>query len=230
MQVDAIIFDKDGTLFDFSATWDQWAAQMIAELSEGDAEIAQNIARAIRFDQDACAFLPDSPVIAGTNREAAEAVASGMVAPDVDAIEVHLMRGAAEAPLAPAVPLAPYLAGLRARGVKLAVMTNDTEYGAHSHLNAAGVADLFDHIIGFDSGHGAKPQARPLLALAEMMGTDPAHTVMVGDSTHDLIAGRAAGMQTVAVLTGLAGAAELAPYADHVLADIGHLPQAFWPQ
>ena len=46
---------------------------------------------------------------------------------------------------------------------------------------------------------------------------------MVGDSTHDLIAGRAAGMQTVGVLTGMAEA-ELAPLADAVLPDIGHLP------
>jgi phosphoglycolate phosphatase len=47
---------------------------------------------------------------------------------------------------------------------------------------------------------------------------------MVGDSRHDLIAGRAAGMPVVAVLTGVAGADELAPVADAVLPDIGHLP------
>ena len=47
---------------------------------------------------------------------------------------------------------------------------------------------------------------------------------MVGDSTHDLIAGRAAGMWTVGVLTGIAATDELAPYADAVLPDIGHLP------
>jgi phosphoglycolate phosphatase len=47
---------------------------------------------------------------------------------------------------------------------------------------------------------------------------------MVGDSRHDLEAGRSAGMRTVAVLTGIAGAAELAPLADVVLTDIGALP------
>jgi len=46
----------------------------------------------------------------------------------------------------------------------------------------------------------------------------------VGDSTHDLIAGRRAGMQTVAVLTGVALEAELAPHADVVLPNIGHIP------
>jgi phosphoglycolate phosphatase len=48
---------------------------------------------------------------------------------------------------------------------------------------------------------------------------------MVGDSRHDLIAGRAAGMPTLAVLTGVADEAELAPFADVVCPDIGHLPR-----
>ena len=48
---------------------------------------------------------------------------------------------------------------------------------------------------------------------------------MVGDSRHDLIAGRAAGMATLGVLTGVAGAEDLAPLADLVRPDIGHLPQ-----
>ena len=81
-----------------------------------------------------------------------------------------------------------------------------------------------DFIAGCDSGHGAKPQPGQLLAFAERIGLSPDRIVMVGDSTHDLIAGRSAGMQTVAVLTGLAEAAVLAPYADAVLPDIGHLP------
>jgi phosphoglycolate phosphatase len=47
---------------------------------------------------------------------------------------------------------------------------------------------------------------------------------MVGDSTHDLIAGRAAGMPTIGVLTGMAGRETLEPYADAVLENIGEIP------
>ncbi len=46
---------------------------------------------------------------------------------------------------------------------------------------------------------------------------------MVGDSTHDLAAAREAGFRAVAVLTGPADFAELAPLAEAVLPDIGHL-------
>ena len=55
-------------------------------------------------------------------------------------------------------------------------------------------------------------------------GLDPARVAMVGDSRHDLEAGRAAGMRTVAVLTGVARREDLEPHADVVLADIGALP------
>ena len=61
------------------------------------------------------------------------------------------------------------------------------------------------------------------LAFLRQTGLDPRRTAMVGDSRHDLQAGRAAGMRTVAVLTGIAKAPELAPLADVVLPDIGHL-------
>ena len=134
------------------------------------------------------------------------------------------MLSAAQAPLAPAVPLGPFLDGLRAQGLRLGVMTNDTEYGARAHLTAAGVLERFDFVAGFDSGHGAKPAAEPLLAFARAVKVDPARVVMVGDSTHDLIAGRRAGMACIGVLTGTALAGDLAPHADAVLPDIGHLP------
>ena len=131
---------------------------------------------------------------------------------------------AARAPLAPPVDLAPLMDGLNARGIRLGVMTNDSERAARAHLQAAGVLDRFAYVAGFDSGYGAKPAPTPLLAFARQEALLPARVAMVGDSTHDLIAGRAAGMVTIAVLTGMADAPTLAPLADVVLPHIGHLP------
>lgn len=224
MRADGILFDKDGTLFDFSSTWDVWAGSMIRHFANGDASLINAIATAIHYDLTAQAFLAESPIIAGTNREAAEAVASAIPGGNIDEIEVFLMRSSAQAPLSEAVPLAPYLKGLAEDGLMLGVMTNDTEYGARSHLRSAGVEGHFDFIAGFDSGYGAKPAPGPLLAFAEAVDLAPDRVVMVGDSTHDLVAGRAAGMQTIGVLTGMAQTPELAPFADVVLPDIGHVP------
>jgi phosphoglycolate phosphatase len=121
------------------------------------------------------------------------------------------------------VPLRPVLGALRGRGLRLGVATNDSEGPARAHLAQAGVADLFDFVAGFDSGWGGKPAPGQLAAFAAHTGILPTRIAMVGDSRHDLMAGRAAGMRTVAVLTGIAEAPELSPLADAVLPDIGHL-------
>ncbi|PIL20276.1 hypothetical protein P775_10015 [Puniceibacterium antarcticum] len=222
--VGGVLFDKDGTLFDFGATWNVWAGHTLRDLAEGDVKVLHALADVARYDLETARFLPDSPIIAGTNHEAAVCLASALPGRAVGDIERHLMLTSSEAPLVPAVPLVPFLGVLAGMGLKLGVMTNDTEYGALAHLGTAGVIDLFDFVAGFDSGHGAKPAPEPLLAFARAMGLAPERCVMVGDSSHDLVAGRAAGMLCVGVLTGPAQAEALEVLADVVLPDIGHLP------
>lgn len=224
MQIKGLLFDKDGTLFDFRATWDAWASRMIRELANHDETLIVRLAAAVRYDLDTGGFHVDSPFIAGTNAEVSQTVAE--VVPHLSAtqVELFLEQRVGEASLAPAVDLAPYLTDLRQQGLRLGVMTNDSEFGARTQLDQAGVSDLFHFIAGFDSGYGVKPAPDPLLAFADHMNLSPETVVMVGDSTHDLLAGRRAGMRTVGVLTGTALRDELAPLADVVLPDIGHIP------
>ncbi|WP_113913202.1 HAD family hydrolase [Roseovarius dicentrarchi] len=222
--IGGIIFDKDGTLFDFHTTWADWTRGLLARLAAEHDVSADALADVVDFDLKEGRFLPESPLIGATNREGAELLASAIPGADATRIEDVIRLTSASAPLAPAVPLAPFLTGLAARGIKLGLVTNDTEFGARAHLGNAGVLEHFDFIAGYDSGHGAKPQPGGLLAFAQAMGLAPARVAMVGDSTHDLIPGRRAGMHTLGVLTGIAKAPELAPHADAVLPDIGHIP------
>lgn len=223
-KVDGIIFDKDGTLFDFHTTWSAWAHGVILDLTGGDADHAARMADAMDFDLVTRRYRPTSPLIACTNREAAEHVARALPGRSVDEIERYLSRTALDVPQAEAVPLGPFLAGMARAGIATGVVTNDTEAGARAHLGTAGVLASFAFVAGFDSGHGAKPDPGGLLAFARATGLDPARIAMVGDSTHDLFAGRAAGMVTIGVLTGPATEPDLAPHADIVLPDIGHIP------
>ena len=125
------------------------------------------------------------------------------------------------------MPLAPLLGRLAAMGLRIGIATNDTESAARAQLDRLGLAQRFDYIAGYDSGHGAKPEPGMCLAFAARFALAPGQVVMVGDSAHDMAAGRAAGMQCVGVLSGPAGAAaaaELAPLADALLPDVGALP------
>ena len=222
--IKGVVFDKDGTLFDFGATWEAWATSFLLRLCDGDRERATRIGAAIEFDLKAQKFARSSVVIAGTPDEVARALHPFFAQMPLHDLNDLLNEEAEMAPQQQAVPLVPFLTDLRARGLRLGVATNDAEVPARAHLGQAGVTDLFDFIAGYDSGHGAKPAPGQLLAFAAQTGLDPSQTLMVGDSTHDLNAGHAAGMIPVGVLTGVASKGDLAPFAEVVLPDIGHLP------
>ncbi|MGB7242124.1 MAG: HAD family hydrolase [Sulfitobacter sp.] len=223
-KVKGLIFDKDGTLFDFGATWNAWAKTFLLRVCEGDLSKSQTVGAAIGFDFAGGIFARDSIVIASTSFQVAQALLPHFPSHDQDSLMHMLNEEAAKAPQVEAVPLVPFLSGLQAAGMKLGVATNDAEAPARSHLNAAGVTGYFDFIAGFDSGHGGKPQPGQLLAFATAVGLAPSEIAMVGDSVHDLDAGRAAGMHCVAVLTGMATRDDLVDFADVVLSDIGGLP------
>lgn len=224
MPIDAILFDKDGTLFDFADTWGGFGRSVLEKLSDGDQKRAAELGQAIGFDPVSEEYADDSIVIAGTVEEIAEALAPYF--PDMPSDELIdiLNTESATATQAPAVPLVPFLDALRQAGLKLGVATNDGEMPALQHLASVGIRDHFDFVAGYDSGHGFKPGPGQLIAFATHVGVDPSRVAMVGDSLHDLQAGRAAGMTTIGVLTGLAPAEALAPMADVVLPDIGHIP------
>ena len=224
MPVTAIVFDKDGTLFDFQRTWGECTAAALARFSAGDARRLAELAEVLDFDPVTRTFRPESLVIAGTNEEMSLAMAR--VLKDWSVAEIHReidRIGQLTVPVE-AVPLAPLLTSLVDLGYPLGVATNDSEVTAQRNLDHCGIRHHFDFIAGADSGYGGKPDPGMLTAFARHTGVPEAEVAMVGDSLHDLTSGRAAGMITVAVLTGMAGEAGLAPFADHVLPDIAHLP------
>jgi phosphoglycolate phosphatase len=222
---DGVLFDKDGTLFDFHATWSAWTAALLVELAAGEPLRVAELAAAIDFDLELMRLRPGSAVISGTPGDITRLLLPWVPGPPTEAELLSRLNGlAAGARQVETVPLRAYMALLQGAGLQLGVATNDAEAPARTHLASAGIEADFHFIAGYDSGYGAKPAPGMCLAFAEGQGLEPARCVMVGDSRHDLEAGRRAGMATVAVLTGVAERAELAPLADVVLADISHLP------
>ncbi len=220
-----VLFDKDGTLFDFEATWNAWAEMMLSELAaDSDAE-AQTLGSLIGFDFHERRFAPESEVIAGTPEDIVRLLQPGLPGMQPAELLDSINESAAHVPLVEAAPLGPLVTELRSMGLRLGVATNDSEALARTHLAAAGVEGEFDFIAGYDSGYGAKPMPGMCLAFAAATGLSPENVLMVGDSAADLLAGRAAGMRTVAVLTGPAPASDLAPLATAVFPDIAHLPK-----
>ena len=96
------------------------------------------------------------------------------------------------------------LAALQQRGLALAVITNKNETHAKQLLADLDLARYFAHIYGGDSLPEKKPSPLPLTSTAAAFGVAPHEMLMVGDSANDILAGKAAGCQTVAVTYGYA--------------------------
>lgn len=222
MPLRGLLFDKDGTLFDFEATWGGWTAELLAELFPGPE--AADVARVLGFDPAKLRFFAHSPVIAETSDRVAELILPFLPDWEKPALIHHMKEGAARAALVAPVPLVPLIADLTARGLVLGLATNDDESSARAHLATAGIAASFGFVAGYDSGWGGKPAPGQVKAFLDWSGLAPQDVAMIGDSLHDLHAGRAAGCRTVGVLTGPATAEALAGAADVVLPNIGHLP------
>ena len=105
----------------------------------------------------------------------------------------------------------------------MSVATNDLEGPTIAQLRLAKILKFFTAVLGSDSGHGAKPASSQLIELKRQKQLKPQEIVMVGDSTHDMLAAKLAGFRSFAVLTGVASRATLEPYSEVVFADISYL-------
>lgn len=227
VRVAGVLFDKDGTLVDFDATWGEATLPVMHRLSAGDAAATAQLAAVMHYELGSRRFRPTSPFISGSLPEIAGAWARvlGRVHDEVllaelnDLFAVETLRA-----LMPIGDPVPVMDALRAQGRKLGLATNDAEASALRQLAALGLDAHMDFVAGYDSGHGSKPGPGMVLAFAAAVGLRPDRIALVGDTLHDLHAAHAAGAIAIAVLSGPVGRAELAPHADHVIASIADLP------
>lgn len=94
------------------------------------------------------------------------------------------------------------LRALKEAGMKLACVTNKPVAFARPLLVSKGLDKFFDQVFGGDSFERKKPDPMPLLKTCEALGTVPARTLMIGDSSNDAAAARAAGCPVVLVTYG----------------------------
>jgi phosphoglycolate phosphatase len=91
---------------------------------------------------------------------------------------------------------------LQARGWKLACLTNKPNAFAVPLLQKKELFGFFSKVFGGDAFERMKPDPLPLIKTCEALGTSPAHTLMIGDSSNDARAARAAGCPVMLVTYG----------------------------
>ena len=94
------------------------------------------------------------------------------------------------------------LQAIQQRGWKLACVTNKPVALAVPLLQAKGLDGFFSQVFGGDSFERKKPDPLPLLKTCATLGTLPAYTLMLGDSSNDAQAARAAGCPVLLMTYG----------------------------
>jgi len=91
---------------------------------------------------------------------------------------------------------------LHAAGHPLAIVTSKLEAGARRSLAHIGVEECFSAVVGIDATTKHKPDPEPVHFALEQLSVRTSRAIFIGDSTHDMNAGRAAGIATAAALWG----------------------------
>ena len=225
-----LLFDKDGTLLDYNASWGAVNYKAADFAAGGDPALARRLLELAGVDTTTGIAAADSLMSAGTAVSIAQAWSkagapfeSGSLARALDG----LFRDAV-ADMVPVTDLPALFTWFKARGFKLGIASSDTEDAVWAVARAFGIADHLDFAAGYDSGHGVKPDPGVLIAFCDATGLSPRQVAMIGDNAHDVGMGRAAeaGL-TIGVLTGSGTRETLSPLSDICLDSITDMKALF---
>jgi len=234
-----IIFDKDGTLIDFAATWvpliRKRVAFLLKKLGRNDDELGAFLLKSWGIDpisgridpRGPCPVSPRSDeIIIGTMAlyqhgypwdESKQLVAQAFDEADAD--------GDWREKVVPVKGVATVLSRLRRDGFHTALATNDERKDTEAILNHLGMEGLFDMILCAGEVNLPKPHPETILTICRQLGIDPQEAVMVGDSVADMMTGKRAGVAlTIGILEGgVTAREELEKVADIVVDSVREL-------
>jgi phosphoglycolate phosphatase-like HAD superfamily hydrolase len=218
--VDAVAFDKDGTLIDLDAAWGPAGRHWVEAAAGEDPELASDLALELGYDFATERLVKGGLFAVGTVGQLYETTVSVLVERGIDRTAAEDIARTARKASAEAgekgnlVALGDVLGtmrSLRETGLQLAVVSSDDRSAIDAAISFLGVGPLLAAVVAGDEGLPAKPAPDALLAAADRMGVAADRLLYVGDSWVDAAAGLAAGIAgTVLVGEPTPQASELA--------------------
>ncbi len=228
MSIRGILFDKDGTLIDFPATWEPVLRALASEFARNDRARVEELLAVAGYDPVLKGFTPGSIWAAGHSLDLARAWLPGADSGKQDELALWIDGySAAIAPdtAAPITDLRALFAALSAQGLLLGIATNDSTRSARATMERLGLMPHLTLVMGYDSVPDPKPGPGMVRKFCEAAGLLAFEVAVVGDNVHDVEMARAAGAGlAIGVLTGNARREHLQDHVDHLIDSVEGLP------
>jgi HAD superfamily hydrolase (TIGR01509 family) len=182
-----VIFDKDGTLIDtepfFYESWytvgDKWGLPGMRENYYPNIA-GKSVLISIKFLSDTFGDAFDSEGFMAERMDMVKTMLGG---------DINFKGGCME-----------LLSFLREQGIKIAIATSTTEAIAKPNIMRLGLDKKIDAVVFGDEVSLGKPHPDIFLEAGRRIGAVPEETIVVGDSSFDMIGGHRAGMRPVMVI------------------------------
>lgn len=208
-QIVGLVFDLDGTLVEsYSAHIKSWSS---AVASFGVTALERDIQPHLgRSSEDIARALLGR----GPDRDVQRAFRLK------DEIYLKILRSE----LKPVKGAVETLAALKARGYRISIASSNPTRVIARSLEAVGLNHLTDSIASQDEVRRGKPEPDLFLLASRKLGLEPGKCVAIGDTAYDVLAGKAAGMKTVAFSGGVQTPSQLRQAVpDHLIRDLSGL-------
>lgn len=118
------------------------------------------------------------------------------------------------------------IAALKKDNYKIGVVTTKLRPTVNRGLQVGRLDSFFDVVVTLDDVKNAKPDPEPIYKALDQLNANPSSSIMVGDSHHDILAGKNAGTYTAGVSWSVKGEDYLQSYKpDYMLGNMADLLQ-----
>lgn len=220
-----IIFDKDGTLINFNKLWIPWIRNNISRLNlESETDVLK-IYKSIGVDP-INQKLSDDSLLSHASLSVIRSSVADIIGNDkminwsddfsTECQYVPIIRNIKEV-----------FDFLKLKNeFRLVLSTNDSEKGAKKCLKELEIDYYFDLIVGYDScGFTSKPDSKNILKICDILETEPRKSIMISDTSSDMIMAKKSGSKGVGVLSGIGKYEELRlAGSSFIIRDISEIP------
>jgi phosphoglycolate phosphatase len=241
LPVKLIIFDKDGTLVSNKAHFDDWFRDLVSKYIDLIPKrfdtiscTAENLWVALGYNVELSTFEKDSIAITGNLKDMKNRICYFIYSQEYsrnffdicEFVETNWTDYTGDVSSATEiVNLRELFETLKKQNYLLAVCSNDTAASVEQTLKAYKLTKYVSYSCSSDTTGSLKPSFEPIFHICTELNVPPSQTVLVGDTSSDILSGiNARCGKVIGVKSGYSQKTSIFKMADKVLEDVGELP------